>query len=165
MFCLKHLDQAFVAAMLWLMESDFWIIPVPLEVKHIAYKYNSGQHIDGSIQVNRRRRADTVTACCTTWIISGQPSSIVARLCIWGRISGYQIWVWNPSGYESYLGMKAILPAQCAYSFLWSIHILHAQYRGVKPPCAILFGNDLRVGLHIFVLSILKLQNAKDEKS
>ena len=36
---------------------------------------------------------------------------------------------------------------------------------GSKPPCAILFGNDLRVGLHIFVLSILKLQNAKDEKS
>merc|ERR1711951_53334 len=36
---------------------------------------------------------------------------------------------------------------------------------GSKPPCAILFGNDLRVGLHIFVLSILKLLNAKDEES
>ena len=36
---------------------------------------------------------------------------------------------------------------------------------GLRHPCAILFGNDLRVGLHIFVLSILKLQNAKDEKS
>ena len=57
------------------------------------------------------------------------------------------------------------LPAQCAYSFLWSIHILHAQCRGSKPPCAILFGNDLRVGLHIFVLSILKLQNARKKKS
>ena len=33
------------------------------------------------------------------------------------------------------------------------------------PPCAIFFGNDLRVGLYIFVLSIPKLQNAKDEKS
>jgi len=57
------------------------------------------------------------------------------------------------------------LPNQCPYSTLWSIHILPAQYRRSKPPCAILFGNDLRVGLHIFVLSILKLQNAKDEKS
>ena len=35
---------------------------------------------------------------------------------------------------------------------------------GQNPPCAILFGNDLRVGLHIFVLSILKLQNAKRQE-
>ena len=36
---------------------------------------------------------------------------------------------------------------------------------GSKPPCAILFENDLRVGLYIFVLTILDLQNAKDDKS
>jgi len=36
---------------------------------------------------------------------------------------------------------------------------------GSKPPCAIFFGYELRFGFHIFVLSIPKLQNAKDEKS
>ena len=42
--------------------------------------------------------------------------------------------------------------------------MLPAQYRRVKKPCAIMFGNDLRVGIYIFVLSIPKLQNAKDEE-
>ena len=53
------------------------------------------------------------------------------------------------------------LPNQWPISTLWSIHILPNQSRGNKTPCAILFGNDLRIGLHIFVLSILKRQNAK----
>ena len=57
------------------------------------------------------------------------------------------------------------LPDQCPYNTLWSIHILPTQSRGNKKPLCKLFGNDLRVGLDIFVLAILKLQNAKDEKS
>ena len=44
------------------------------------------------------------------------------------------------------------------------IYYLHRAGRP-EPPCSIFFGYDLRVGLHIFVLTILKLQNAKDEKS
>ena len=35
----------------------------------------------------------------------------------------------------------------------------------LKPPYSILFGNELRGVLDIFVLAIHKLQNAKDEKS
>ena len=36
---------------------------------------------------------------------------------------------------------------------------------GSQPPCAIFFGYELRFGFQISVLSIPKLQNAKDEKS
>ena len=65
------------------------------------------------------------------------------------------------------IGLVNLLPI----STLWSIHILPTQNRGggggkgIKTPCSIFFRNDLRVGIHIFVLTILKLQNTKDQKS
>ena len=37
--------------------------------------------------------------------------------------------------------------------------------RGYKTSCALLFGIDHEAGLHIFVLAVHKIQNAKEEKS
>ena len=91
------------------MESDFWIIPVPLEVKHIAYKYNSGLHIDGSIQVKRRHCAQyghcmlhNLAHLGTTVVVRGATAHL-------RTLSGYQIWVWNRSGYETGLGTNSLL--------------------------------------------------------
>ena len=90
------------------------------------------------------------------------------------------LWFWKDDYIEQQIGFKMgdycyhmldgvplniyiCVPNHWPKSALWTIHMISNQNRGVKTPCSILFVIFQRVGLHIYVLTIHKLQNAKDD--